>query len=140
MEIASSDDGTFTVTARLSHEKQECVKHLLTIAKDEIFKRTSRSRGVCLLGYKKTPFIPTPEGFVAKLGTVSSKRIGCRQFYAEGRYKYHSECYWQHPQSMASVTVVVTVADDDTFSVGPLGVALASCACASYPSWADLPL
>jgi len=109
MTNKSTDEGICTITATLAKEHQDSMKHLLTNAKDEIFQRTNRSRGVCLLGYKKTPFTSTPDGFTAMLGTVSPKRQACRQFYAEGRCKYMDDCYWQHPQSMASMTFIVVI-------------------------------
>jgi len=104
------DEGTCTLTAFLRLEHKDRVYDLVDVAKEAIFAHTSRSRGVCLLGYKKAPFNgfkTTPTGFVAKFGSVSPKKQTCRRFYETGKCRH--DCWWQHPQSTNSFRFHVEV-------------------------------
>merc|ERR1711920_388958 len=97
LDSPTDDQGVCTLFATLGDEHSHAVEEISSAAKDAIFSRTSRSRGVCLIGYKRAPFVSTPEGFTAKLGSVSRKRQACRQFYSDGHCKFMEACYWQHP-------------------------------------------
>lgn len=107
MESSSSDQGVCTLVATVIPERLHTVEQLTQAAKEAVYSRTSRSRGVCLIGFKKMPFTPTPEGFTAQFGTVSPKRQACRQLYTDGRCKYMESCFWRHPVSLVSLNFVV---------------------------------
>jgi len=67
-------------------------------AKDNIYERTNKTRGVCLIGYKAAPFLPKQagDGFTATFATVVSRRRGeCRVFYRTGRC--FGDCHKEHP-------------------------------------------
>lgn len=99
---ADEGDGgvcSLLVTPRLGH--CEALEVISAKTQEAILARTSRSAGVCLIGYKTEPFVLTPQGFVAKLGEVCARRQVCRQFYAEGCCKYMDSCYRQHPTYVA---------------------------------------
>lgn len=108
LDSSTDDQGVCTLFATLGEEDSHAVEEISSAAKDAIFSRTSRSRGVCLIGFKKAPFVSTPEGFTANLGSVSRKRQACRQFYADGQCKYKEACYWQHPTSITRLNFVIT--------------------------------
>jgi len=109
LSSTTDDDGVTTLTMMLGLEHQERSQELVGLAKDTFFLRTNRSRGVCLIGYKKTPFKTTETGFAAAFGSVSRKRQACRQFYANGRCRYEKECWWHHPETISSINFVVEI-------------------------------
>jgi len=108
LDRLADDQGSCKLLATLGDDYSHAVDDLLSAAKEGIFSRTSRSRGVCLIGYRRTPFMFTPEGFSCKLGTVAGRREACRQFYAEGQCKYMDTCYLKHPSTTVYLNVVVT--------------------------------
>jgi len=106
---ATDDEGVTTLTMMLGLEHQDRSHELLSLAKETFFAHTNRSRGVCLIGYKKTPFKTTETGFTSSYASVSRKRQACRQFYANGRCRYEKECWWHHPETVSSINFVVEI-------------------------------
>lgn len=76
-------------------------------AKDGIFERTNRTRGVCLLGFKAAPFKPLPDGFSTTLATVPSKRRECRRIYRNGTCRLGAACTWEHPSDMVKLDFTI---------------------------------
>jgi len=72
---------------------------VLQAAEAGLFERTNRTRGVCLLGCKGTPFKQLSSGFSASLANVPSKRSMCRQMYNNGHCSRGSTCDKEHPSS-----------------------------------------
>jgi len=68
--------------------------------KDNVYERTTKTRGVCLIGYKHMPFEPKQgcDGFTATFASVSQKRSECRNFYRFGWC--HDDCKLQHPANL----------------------------------------
>lgn len=106
---STDEEGVTTLTMQLGLEYEERSQELVSLAKEAFFSRTNRSRGVCLIGYKKTPFKTTETGFTASFASVSRKRQACRQFYANGRCRYEKECWWHHPETISSINFVVEI-------------------------------
>jgi len=103
----ATGDTTVTLTLAIGLEHQGSADQLVESAKTTLYSRTNRSRGVCLLGYKKHPFDATPTGFTARVGSVCRKRQACRQFFAGGACKYGKECWWAHAESTCLINVTV---------------------------------
>lgn len=91
-----------TLTAQVSKEHLPLTQHFIAVAKESIFERTGRGRGVCLLGFKATPFKSTSTGFCAQLATVAPKRQACKKLYSEGFCKHGHDCRQQHPVSIVT--------------------------------------
>jgi len=84
-------------------------------AKDGIFQRTNRTRGVCLIGFSSAPYIPTPQGFAVNLATVASKKKECRRLYRNGFCRRGPKCDMEHPAFTVQLAVTITVANNGEF-------------------------
>jgi len=98
----------FNVSARLPREQAHLFDPLVALVSDSLFANTSRSRGVCLIGYLREPFVVSPDGFSSRLGTVQPKRLACRPFYKNGHCPSYEQCKWQHPESIVTITFAVS--------------------------------
>lgn len=105
----SSSSGC-TLQAMISSEHMLSSERLATAAKEAIFASTAQACGVHLLGGKRTPFTPTPQGFVAVLGSVPDTGRKCKNLYDCGFCKYGRQCRHQHPSSTISLNFVIVAA------------------------------
>jgi len=103
------EEGATTVMVMIPLEYEERAEELVGLAQEALFSKANRSRGVCMLGYKRAPFTITENGFIAKFGSVSRKRQACRQFYANGFCRHDTTCWWHHPETISSVHFVIEI-------------------------------
>lgn len=98
------------LTAVLPPEHLCYAEQLVTTAKEAVMAVTSRSTGVCLMGYKQTPFLPKPQGFMATLGEMRDETRACWSMYTTGFCKRGGACRWKHPQTSVSFSFNLVIA------------------------------
>lgn len=71
-------------------------------AQESVRQRTSKTRGVLLIGFQHVPFPRkrSDDGFTCTLANATRKRTECRQFYRMGQC---SGCQMEHPSSLVRI-------------------------------------
>lgn len=102
---------TLTATIALEDEQQSfSYDEHMRIAQEAIYRRTSRGSGVCLLGYKRTPFQWFGHGFKAYVASVVPKKLECNRLFKEGWCDGRGVCSHKHPADIVGLNVVFVVA------------------------------
>jgi len=107
----SRDHGVCTLVATVNSKDAETSGDAIQAAVEEdVLNRCSKTRGVCLLGFKQEPFTRMPHGFSTTFANVCSKRRHCRDLYRDG-YCRKSWCGYEHPSSTVSFNFVIAIDD-----------------------------
>jgi len=96
---------TIEITAK--GDPAENKEYLLTLAKTALFTSTGNSGNIYIMGYAVKPFMKKSQGFVTILGEMQDESRICWDLYSKGFCSRDCACYWEHPECLMPVNVVV---------------------------------
>jgi len=103
----NKDGANWVVTARSDGTGYWQFAHLQSVAKASLIKAAEESECIYVLGHRKMPFQPSPDGFgfVASLGSMRTDKKACWDCYDKGVCPRGSDCLWEHPAFVSVVNV-----------------------------------
>lgn len=99
----------WSIIAKISAEDAEHKEAALNAARDALLRAAKDSGAVYVLGHKAEPFLSTPVGFAASLGTVADDGAACWNMINQGFCRRGTACRFEHPAHQTTVNVMVQV-------------------------------
>jgi hypothetical protein len=105
--IKDEDYQGWSIEITAKGDPADCKEYLLTLAKNALFTSTGNSGNIYILGYSVKPFMKKSHGFVTILGDMQDESRICWDLYSKGVCSRDCACYWEHPECLMPINVVV---------------------------------
>lgn len=97
----------WTIEVTPKEEMKQQKEYLESIAQNALFRGTSDSNMVYILGYATKPFFSKSNGFVTIVGDMQEEDKACWDFYSKGFCTRACSCRWEHPECLMPINVVI---------------------------------
>eukprot|EP00930_Biecheleria_cincta_P011858 TRINITY_DN11499_c0_g1_i2.p1 TRINITY_DN11499_c0_g1~~TRINITY_DN11499_c0_g1_i2.p1 ORF type:complete len:267 (+),score=39.98 TRINITY_DN11499_c0_g1_i2:136-936(+) len=99
------------VVVKLAAHQMNLKDQLLSLAKAAILSASEQSAGTYVVGYRVSPFMDSPLGFSSLLAHVNRPAEACWDLLQWGCCDFEGSCRWRHPESRATLNIMVVPTD-----------------------------
>eukprot|EP00930_Biecheleria_cincta_P011857 TRINITY_DN11499_c0_g1_i1.p1 TRINITY_DN11499_c0_g1~~TRINITY_DN11499_c0_g1_i1.p1 ORF type:complete len:312 (+),score=37.67 TRINITY_DN11499_c0_g1_i1:136-936(+) len=99
------------VVVKLAAHQMPLKDQLLSSAKAAILSASEHSACTYVVGYRMSPFMDSPLGFSSLLAHVNRPAEACWDLLQWGCCDFEGSCRWRHPESRATLNIMVVPTD-----------------------------